>query len=81
MTTNQGIIRRLSEIEGSLAAVGDRLGEMAGLPKDKRPDHRVVWNWTERGTPMKWRYYVCQLAKQHGVEIDEVAFLSGQVAA
>lgn len=80
MKQNPCIIRALAEKEGGLAALGDRLGALAGLPKDRRPNTHVIWNWTGRGTPMKWRYYVAQLAREHGIAINETEFMTGAAA-
>lgn len=78
MSTSGTIVRILSDQRGGLASLGRELGEISGRPA---PTHRRVWNWTVRGVPSDWRYWVARLAARHVPNFDEAGFMRGGPSA
>lgn len=75
MQQNQDIIRTLAaRVEGGLAGLGRELVRRSGK---KLTDHRAIWNWTVRGVPPGWRYWVADLASEHVEGFDREAYMRG----
>jgi hypothetical protein len=77
MPNNQDIIRTLAATTGGLAGLGRELTRRSGRPLK---DHRAVWNWTVRGVPAGWRYWVADLAAEQIEGFDKDAYLRGEAA-
>jgi len=77
MQNNQDIIRALAAKTGGLAGLGRELTRRSGRTLK---DHRAVWNWTVRGVPAEWRYWVADLASEEIEGFDKEAYMRGENA-